>query len=112
MYVSLLLISSMIVPVKGCNDKHSRGLHVYDNPVSVSNNVNGNNSVLMHIIPVIVSGIYHTYALLYTCSSDTFCSKDLVYAICVHGSATIYSLHTLNATENVTSEIVRLLLSS
>ena len=104
--------TNYVCSVKGCNIKHSRVLHVYDNPVSVSNNVNVNNSVLMPIIPVIVNGIYHTYALLDTGSSDTFCSKGLANAIGVHDSTTTYSLNTLNATEDVTSEIVQFTLSS
>ena len=66
----------------------------------------------MPIIPVIVNGIYHTYALLYTGSSDTFCSKGIAYAIGPHGSTTTYSLNTLNATEEVTSEIIQFTLSS
>ena len=74
-------------------------------------NVNVNNSVLMPIIPVIVNGIYHTHALLDTGSSDTFCSKDLAYAIGGKGSTTTYTLNTLNATEDVTSEIVQFSLS-
>ena len=104
--------TNYVCSVKGCNVKHSRVLHVYDNPVSISNNVNVNNSVLMPIIPVIVNGIYHTHALLDTGSSDTFCSKDLAYSIGGQGSTTTYNLNTLNATEDVTSEIVQFSLSS
>ena len=104
--------TNYVCSVKGCNVKHSRVLHVYDNPVSVSNNVNVNNSVLMPIIPVIVNCIYHTHTLLDTGSSDTFCSKDLAYAIGGKGSTTTYTLNTLNATEDVTSEIVQFSLSS
>ena len=66
----------------------------------------------MPIISVIVNGIYYTHALLDTCSSDTFCSKDLAYSIGGQGSTTTYTPNTLNATEDVTSEIVQFSLSS
>ena len=66
--------TNYVCSVKSCNVKHSRVLHVYANPVSVSYMlliiINVNNSVLMPIIPVIVNGIYHTYGLLDIGSSD------------------------------------------
>ena len=66
----------------------------------------------MPIIPVIVNDIYHTHALLDIGSSDTFCSKHPAYAIGGQGYTTTYTLNTLNATEDVTSEIVQFSLSS
>ena len=82
----------------GCRLRHCRYLH-RDTQVTANLNVNDSN-IMLPIVPIIVNNIYHTYALLDTGSSHTFCARHLVDALDISGSETNYDLQTLGNIEN------------
>ena len=57
------------------------------------------SNVLMPIVPVIVNDCFHTYALLDTGSTHTFCSRRLTHALDLDGCETTYNLMTLSNDE-------------
>ena len=69
--------------VQGCKYKHSRLLH-FDLAQTTVKSVNNNacydvqTSVYVPMVPVIVNGSYHTWALLDTGPTNTFMSRKLV----------------------------------
>ena len=91
--------------VNNCRKKHCRFLHPESETVHTSKSFATANidvmsrSVLMHIVPIIVNNCFHTYALLDTGSTHTFCSRGLVNALDLDRQETTYNLVTLNGDE-------------
>ena len=52
-------------------------------------------NVLLPIVPVIINDTYHTYALLDTGSTSTFCCKSVVDVLQVNANHVSYQLNTL-----------------
>ena len=97
--------------VNNCRKKHCRFLHPESETVHTSKSFATANidvmsrSVLMPIVPIIVNNCFHTYALLDTGSTHTFCSRRLVNALDLDGQETTYNLVTLNGEEKKRSSI-------
>ena len=90
--------------INNCKMKHCRYLH--DTNVVQSSNVSVNfdidvrsQNVMMPVVPIIINNTFHSYALLDTGSSHSFCSQRLVAALDIDGVETNYDLVTLNNTE-------------
>ena len=90
--------------------KHCRYLHIDSQPVHASYataNIDVDSTipsnVLMPIVPVIVNDCFHTYALLDTGSTHTFCSRRLTHALDLDGCETTYNLMTLSNVEKKNS---------
>ena len=66
----------------------------------------------MPTVPVVINGIFHTYALLDTGSSTTFCSKRLINQLKLQGTKISYKLRTLNDSKNSCSDVVEFQMSS
>ena len=66
----------------------------------------------MPTVPVVINGIFHTYALLDTGSSTTFCSKRLINQLKLQGTKISYKLRTLNDSKNICSDVVEFQMSS
>ncbi len=93
--------------VNNCRQKHSRYLHRDTLNIAESSNAIANfdvhekcHNIMMPIVPIIVNNCYHTYALLDTGSSHTFCTRRLVNALDLDGIQTSYDLKTLTGAEN------------
>ena len=93
--------------VDGCKANHSRLLHPESTSTVASSNVVVNNDVssnachvLMPIVPVTVNDSFHTYALLDTGSSRSFCSKRMYQSLGISGDDTELQLKTLNAAQD------------
>ena len=96
--------------VNNCKMKHCRYLHIDSQPVHASYataNIDVDSTmpsnVLMPIVPVIVNDCFHTYALLDTGSTHTFCSRRLTHALDLDGCETTYNLMTLSNVEKKNS---------
>ena len=132
---------SSVCSVPGCGKKHTKFIHVSqgshdrdrnytadvserhasDNdsmgnkskPKVVNGSVNTGSSVYMPIVCVRVNGSTETCALLDSGSSNTFCSKNLVQSLGIHGSSVSYELSTLNTDDKAqVSQVVNLHVSS
>ena len=74
-------------------------------------NVSRNNYVVP-ILPVTINNTFHTYALLDTGSSNSFCSKRLVDRLNIKGPVTTYELNTNGKTVYQKSEMVNFKMSN
>ena len=90
--------------INNCKMKHCRYLH--DTNVVQSSNASVNfdidvrpQNVMMPVVPIIINNTFHSYALLDTGSSYSFCSQRLVAALDIDGVETNYDLVTMNNTE-------------
>ena len=116
-HIAINCTNKYICTVNNCGQRHSSLIHVNHGPnprndMSVSLTVGHNDCMLMPIVPVTVNGIYKTYALLDTGSSDSFCSRKLSDSLHLEGPTTTYSLSTLNTMEQVKSQLVRIKVTS
>ena len=98
-------------PIPDCNARHSKYIHVdsSDDSVSSSSNFSVNvsrNYVMLPILPVTNNNTFHTYALIDTGSSNSFCSKCLVDRLNIKGPMTTYDLNTIGKTVYQNSEMV------
>ena len=101
--------------VNNCGERHSSALHVYGNQsttVAAYTQSCKNLTVHMPTVPVIIDGIYQTFALLDSGSSTTFCSRRLVDELQLQGSNATFDLQTLHGTENHCTKVVSLRMSS
>ena len=96
--------------INNCKMRHCRYLHIDSQPVHASYataNIDVDSTmpsnVLMPIVPVIVNDCFHTYALLDTGSTHTFCSRRLTHALDLDGCETTYNLMTLSNDEEKNS---------
>ena len=90
--------------INNCKMKHCRYLH--DTNVVQSSNASVNfdidvrpQNVMMPVEPIIINDTFHSYALLDTGSSHSFCSQRLVAALGIDGVETNHDLVTMNNTE-------------
>ena len=108
--------SSYLCRVNNCGKKHSSSLHAYvvnqTPPIVHCINSNDKSDVYMPTVPVVINGIFHTYALLDTGSSTTFCSKRLINQLKLQGTKISYKLRTLNDSKNSCSDVVEFQMSS
>ena len=108
--------SSYLCRVNNCGKKHSSSLHAYavnqTPPIVHCINSNDKSNVYMPTVPVVINGIFHTYALLDTGSSSTFCSKRLLNQLKLQGTKISYKLRTLNDSKNSCSDVVEFQMSS
>ena len=108
--------STYICRVNNCGEKHSSALHVYNSQPSTMVNQCAQScdksNILMPTVPVVVDGTYHTFALLDSGSSTTFCSKRLMNELKLQGSKTTYELQTLHGSKKQCTEVVSLHMSS
>ena len=108
--------SSYLCRVNNCGKKHSSSLHAYavnqTPPIVHCINSNDKSKVYMPTVPVVINGIFHTYALLDTGSSTTFCSKRLINQLKLQGTKISYKLRTLNDSKNSCSDVVEFQMSS
>ena len=93
-----------------CKEKHSVFLHV-DRVVANGLTRSSSNAVFIPIVEVIVNGTKRIRAALDTCSTATFCTRELVEALGLQGVHTSFSLDTLNGISNQSSELVTLNIS-
>ena len=105
-------------PIPDCNGRHSKYIHVDSSDASVCTNSNftvnlgHDNYVMLPILPVTINDTFHTYALLDTGSSDSFCSRRLVDRLNIKGPVTTYELNTIGKTVYQRSEMVNFEMSS
>ena len=108
--------STYICRVNNCGEKHSSALHVYNSQPStmVNHCVQScdKSNILMPTVPVVIDGTCHTFALLDSGSSTTFCSKRLMNQLKLQGSKTTYELQTLHGSKKQCTEVVSLHMSS
>ena len=108
--------SSYLCRVNNCGKRHSSSLHAYavnqTPPIVHCINSNDKSNVYMPTVPVVINGIFHTYALLDTGSSSTFCSKRLINQLKLQGTKISYKLRTLNDSKNSCSDVVEFQMSS
>ena len=110
-------------PISNCNGRHSKYIHVTNSlsPFSSASNctvsklpmnVSHNNCVLMPVLHVTVNDTFHTYALLDTGSSTSFCSRRLVTQLNINGPISTYELNTIGKTVYEKSEMVQFAMST
>ena len=75
-------------------------------------NLGHDNYVMLPILPVTINDTFHTYALLDTGSSDSFCARRLVDRLNIKGPVTTYELNTIGKTVYQRSEMVNFEMSS
>ena len=107
---------SSVCSVPGCGKKHTKFLHLDSkSPAAtvMNNNTCANMNVYMPVVPVIVNDSYHTYALLDTASSGSFCVEKLKDKLKLDCNEVCFNLSTLSQTEEKKrSSCVNLKLSS
>ena len=91
-----------VCSVEGCGKKHTKFLHV-NVTVPVVNTLNNNTCVnfFMPVVPVMVNDTYHTYAILDTASSGTFCVRGLKDKLNLDCKEISYNLSTLSQTNEI-----------
>ena len=107
--------SSYICRVDSCGEKHSSALHVHASQSTTQANCGHScdkSSVHMPTVPVVIDDIFHTFALLDSGSSTTFCTRRLMDELKLQGSKTTYQLQTLHGLNNGCTEAVNLHMSS
>ena len=101
--------------VNNCGERHSSALHVYGSQSTTAAAYTqscNNSTVHMPTVPVVIDGIYQTFALLDSGSSTTFCSRRLVDELQLQGSDATFDLQTLHGTDNHCTKVVSLRMSS
>ena len=113
-----------VCDVNGCGKKHTRYIHVEEPSSSEKkendkrgkhahvNNVNVEPDVHMPIVELKVNDAYNACALLDTASSSSFCSRELVEKLKVEGKSVKYFLNTMSTSEERSSEVVSLRVST
>ena len=105
-------------PILDCNARHSKYIHVDSSDASVSSssnfavNISRDDYVMLPILPVTINNTFHTYALLDTGSSNSFCSRRLIDRLNINGPVTTYELNTIGKTVYQRSEMVNFKMST
>ena len=105
-------------PILDCNARHSKYIHVDSSDASVSSssnfavNISRDHYVMLPILPVTINNTFHTYALLDTGSSNSFCSRRLIDRLNINGPVTTYELNTIGKTVYQRSEMVNFKMST
>ena len=68
--------------------------------------------VHMPIVPIIINDIFHTYALLDTGSSTSFCSRRLAEELKITGYNVAYQLRTIHGSKDCNTEAVKFKMTS
>ena len=109
--------------VPGCNQKHSKFLHVKDNRTpgfsaeqnptvdvngtQVDNNYfNSSSGVYLPTVKVVVDGMFEVFALLDSGSTNTFVTERLMSKLNKQTSSTSYKMNTLSGTQNISTQLV------
>ena len=80
---------------------------------NVSVKQTNNDLVLLPAVPILVNNTYVTYALIDTCSTQTFCSKAVVERWSISGKKTTINLSTIeNEDSSIQTDCVKLKISS
>ena len=80
---------------------------------NVSVKQTNNDLVSLPAVPILVNDTYVTYALIDTCSTQTFCSKALVEKLSIWGKKTTINLSTVeNEDSSIQTDCVKLKVSS
>ena len=114
----LPMCAGQIIDVLFCNARHSKYIHVDSSDASVSSssnftvNISHDDYVMLPILPVTINNTFHTYALLDTGSSNSFCSRRLIDRLNINGPVTTYELNTIGKTVYQRSEMVNFKMST
>ena len=104
--------------INNCGERHSSSMHVY-NDNQTPNVATGNcthssdtSNVYMPTVPVVINETFHTFAILDTGSSASFCSRRMLNKLKLQGSKISYQLQTLHGSNSTCSKAVNIRTSS